>query len=299
MAIDRGTARLLLSELAKRPFRGSILQLGRQTILFDERQLRAWAEHSGTRLESGVEDAERKELKSRTGPACELTDSEFFRLLGFDEVASCDVSAYEGATLVVDLNQPIPPELHDRFDVVFNCGTMEHVFDVPTVLSNIHSLLKVGGRAIHIAPTSNMVDHGFYCFSPTFFGDYYRVNRYLVRSLYLFECVSWTGKWTVYDCLAGSLDNRLGRIANAKMAGLFCVAEKIALSTSDVIPAQSHFSRLWEHASSSNPSGVGRLKRTISGDYPDLANMIFWIRSLAWRICAIRRAALPPLVGKY
>lgn len=298
MAIDRGTARFLLSEMVKRPFRGSILQLGRQTILFDERQLRTWAKHAGTQLRSTCEGA-RIEPTSKER-STDLADSEFFRLLGFEEVASCDVSSYEGATFIADLNQPIPSELHNKFDVVFNCGTMEHVFNVPGVLTNIHSLLKAGGRAIHLAPSSNMVDHGFYSFSPIFFSDYYQMNRYLLRSLYLFECFSWTGKWTVYDCLAGNVDSRLGRIANSRMVGVFCVAEKTVESTSLIHPAQTHFSRLWDKVQTTrSPSRMVELKRTIESSCPSAANIFFWLRSLVWRVPGYRRAALPPLIGKY
>lgn len=298
MSIDRGTARLLLEEGARHSFKGSILQLGRQRVLFNEMQLQAWANQAAVVLGSEIQMEGTREPKPKYVGE-QLTDERFFRLLGFDQVASCDVSNYEGATFAVDLNRPIPSELRERFDVVFNGGTMEHIFDVRAVLANLHALLKIGGRIIHIAPTSNMIDHGFYSFSPTFFRDYYRENNYIIRTLYLFECFSWTGKWTVYDCMAGGLDNRLGRAASSRMAGSFCVAEKTAASTSEAIPAQSHFAELWANGTKRGPMLGVEFRKALTGNYPGFADIFFRIRAWAWRASAIRRAALPPVVRKY
>jgi hypothetical protein len=300
MAIERSMAKLLMAESAKRPFRGSILQLGRQAISFNEHQLRNWSNHAGAALSfcAGNENVNpQAATESLKNP---LSDGRFFRLLGFDEVASCDASAYEDSTLLLDLNHPVERSLHNRFDVVIDGGTMEHVFNVPAVLANAHAMLKTGGRVIHIVPASNMINHGFYSFSPTLFYDYYCSNYFNILNLSLFECVSWTGEWTVYDCLSGRLDNRLGRIASAKMAGVFCVAEKTATSTSDVIPTQSHFAELWKRSPvDRSPKLSAQFMRTIKANAPGLADWLYLARALIWRTSAVRRAGLPPLSGKY
>src|SRR6202158_2716900 len=273
MAIDRGTTRLLLSEHATRPFRGSILQLGRQAILFNETQLRFWSRQAAVNLKQQNEANQVSGRQMNDLAANNLDDNDFFHLLAFDEVASCAVSAYENATFQIDLNFPVVPDLHDRFDVIFDGGTMEHVFNVPAVLANIHAMLKVGGRVIHVAPSSNMIDHGFYSFSPILFCDYYRANLYSLLSVNLFEFVSWASQWTVYDCLSGTLDNRLGRTANGKMAGVFCVAQKTSTSTSTVVPVQTHFARLWETSSRGERSRWAAAAREIIKDkWPKMAD---------------------------
>jgi hypothetical protein len=299
MAIEREMTRLLLSEAAKRPLHGSILQLGRQKILFNESQVRKWAAQArvglkteSTPMESSAANLER-DLKRQ------LDDQEFFRLIGFDEVSSCDASDYENPTFLFDLNKPVDESFHNRFDVILDGGTMEHIFSVPTVLANICSMLKVGGRVIHFTPASNMIDHGFYSFSPTLFNDYYRANEYLILTLSLFECISWSGEWTVFDCLGGKLNNRLGRIANAKMAGVFCVAKKTAQSTSDVVPTQSHFSRVWEETTDGSAAvRQNSLMKEIKSNVPRLAEFLFWARALVWRTPVIRRGAMPPVARK-
>ena len=98
----------------------------------------------------------------------------YFAALGIEELVSLDVSDYEGADVIFDLNGPeLPASLSRRFGVVLNIGTLEHVFHVPNALANITRMLRDEGVALHILPTSNAVDHGFYQFGPTLMFDYY------------------------------------------------------------------------------------------------------------------------------
>jgi SAM-dependent methyltransferase len=300
MAIDRGTARLLLEEHGKRPFCGSVLQLGRQAVLFNARQLRAWAEVTPVVLRSISCErlGGRRDGSGATGG--NLDDEVFFKLLGFGEVQSCDVSPYEGATVLADLNQPVPPAMHGLFDVIFNGGTLEHIFNLQTALANVHTMLKAGGRVIHIAPSSNTIDHGFYSISPTLFHDYYSANHYSILTLYLFECHSWTGEWAIYDYGMKRMDSRLGRTCSTKMAGVYCVVQKTADSTADAVPAQTHFARLWQSGREDGGSArMALLKDAVKEYFPDAAEMAFWTRGLVWRRPSVRRRSMPPLVHRY
>src|ERR1043166_8363609 len=58
------------------------------------------------------------------------------RALGAKNASAMDVSDFEGATVLHDLNQPIPPELEERFDVVIDGGTLEHVFNFPVAIAS-------------------------------------------------------------------------------------------------------------------------------------------------------------------
>ena len=98
----------------------------------------------------------------------------YFAALGIEDLVSLDVSDYEGADVIFDLNaQELPASLSRRFGVVLNIGTLEHVFHVPNALADIARMLRDEGVALHILPTSNAVDHGFYQFGPTLIFDYY------------------------------------------------------------------------------------------------------------------------------
>lgn len=80
-----------------------------------------------------------------------------------------DFSAYEGATIVHDLNQPIPARWNQQFDVVFDGGTLEHVFDFSTAIKNCMQLLRLQGRFVSVTIPNNWCGHGFYQFSPELF----------------------------------------------------------------------------------------------------------------------------------
>src|SRR2546426_7280034 len=111
--------------------------------------------------------------------------------LGFDEVESVDISDFEGCTHILDLNSSaLPSSLRERYDAVYNGGTLEHVFDIRTALRNVFALMKVGGVVIHAAPANGWLDHGFYQFSPTLLVDYYIANRFEILEAQLVRRVS-------------------------------------------------------------------------------------------------------------
>ncbi len=89
--------------------------------------------------------------------------------IGADEIVSVDASGYEGASVTHDMNLPIPSELCERFDIVIDGGTMEHVFMPAVALANMMKMTKVGGALIIWTPANNLCGHGFYQFSPEFF----------------------------------------------------------------------------------------------------------------------------------
>ena len=60
-------------------------------------------------------------------------------------VDSFDVSNYENATIIHDMNKPIPDEHKNKYSVVFDGGTLEHVFNYPVALLNAMNMTQKGG----------------------------------------------------------------------------------------------------------------------------------------------------------
>ena len=106
-----------------------------------------------------------------------------------------DASDYEHATVVADLNQPIPQSLHGHFNLVYDGGTIEHIFNVRQSFENLMSLPKVGGSLVIQTMANNWFGHGFYQFSPELFyrvlspENGYRVRRVVVHESYEFPVV--------------------------------------------------------------------------------------------------------------
>ncbi len=107
-------------------------------------------------------------------------------LLGAKQVCSLDASAYEGASHVVDLNQPLPAELEGTCTAVVDAGSLEHVFDFPTAISNCMRMVALDGHLVVVTVANNMAGHGFYQFSPELFyrvlseENGFRIERMLV-----------------------------------------------------------------------------------------------------------------------
>jgi SAM-dependent methyltransferase len=231
VGLARGAAALLLEESVRRPFSGQIATLGVQTLYMSPADLRRQFERFS------VTPA----VPQREGDA--FDDKLLFRMLGFKLVACLDYSDFEGADHVVDLNvDGLPAQLRDKFDVVLDSGTLEHVFHIPHALKNIISLVKVGGRIIFLSPSSNHLDHGFYMFSPTFFADYFLANKFEINTCYVVRySPNLDNLWDAYQYDPDRWRNlRIGGLDDKPYA-IFFVVTRTAESTSGVIPQQNYY----------------------------------------------------------
>jgi hypothetical protein len=106
-----------------------------------------------------------------TSPLLDYSFGEYFDrfcrdYLGVTRLEIIDYSSYEGATIIHDMNKPIPEKLQDCFDVVLEAGSLEHIFNFPVAIANIMQMAKVGGTVFMTTPANNLCGHGFYQFSP-------------------------------------------------------------------------------------------------------------------------------------
>lgn len=101
---------------------------------------------------------------------------EVFSKLGMT-LTCVDIVASRDVETVVDLNYP-----HElgQFDLVLDCGTTEHCFNIGQALLNAANAVKEGGYILHTPPLS-MTNHGFYCLQPTLFYDFYTQNGWEVQ----------------------------------------------------------------------------------------------------------------------
>lgn len=106
---------------------------------------------------------------------------------GASSVDSIDMSDFEDATIIHDMNQPVSAENEGRFDTLIDAGCLEHVFAINTALANCSRLVRPGGQILHVLPANNYCGHGFWQFSPElFFSLYSERNGY--RETEVFVC---------------------------------------------------------------------------------------------------------------
>jgi SAM-dependent methyltransferase len=184
MGIDTGAAQLLLGAKASGADFTEVLMIGRQFFYPDREALAQMLRWQGIEKDAG-------DLLRESGGWSEA----FFRLLGARNVDSMDASPFEGAAVIHDLNMPIDDALKERFTVIFDGGTLEHVFNFPQALRNCMEMLKEGGTFIQYGPANNFMGHGFYQFSPELaFQVFSKANGFEVVAVLLQEAVR-GGRW--------------------------------------------------------------------------------------------------------
>jgi SAM-dependent methyltransferase len=254
VGILRGIAGLMIEEHKLRPFRGKLLQLGRQEIFFSATDL---ARIAAQRDFTPANQAAVQAIADKRRP---LTDLEFFASFGFDHIAASDYSDFDDAELVYDMNRDDLPAPHrDAYDCIVDGGTMEHVFHAPNFLKNVFGLLRVGGRVIHVSPASNAVDHGFYSFSPCLFYEFYKANGWRIDACKLLNFGSrlLPIRMTAYDYAPPIPRTVLDGYLAGTVHYNFFVATKTPEARGDLVPQQNFYQDLWDGTS----PGSGAVRR--------------------------------------
>lgn len=244
MGITRVGASLLHDVVKDKSLRkDNICQLGKQWLYFDEEYFEEFL------TKRNIQYISNNKFKFKNSVPNEV----FFEHLGFKEVYSLDVSNYENPSFVADLNLDVDEKLHNKFDCIYDGGTIEHVFNIPKFFENIFKMLKVGGYIMHMTPSNNFLDHGFYSISPTLYYDYYSKNKFkiLKSSVYIN-----TGKGSVtnnqqqnknflLDYSPGCIHHKsMGGWSSENIMSWFCV-QKTEESTYNFSPTQSQIQNAW------------------------------------------------------
>jgi hypothetical protein len=229
MGISKITASLFKDSINERIFFGNILQLGKQDIYIDR-------------------NIYNKIFKRTDSGKDKIDTDEFFLNLGFSSVSSLDASGFEGADYICDLNHKSSDSLEQKFDCIFDGGTLEHIFNLPQALENIDKMLKIGGHVIHNLPSHNHVDHGFYMFSPGTLWDYYLANGYEIVKFYIYEySVSPSRlKAFVYEYQPGEIDHLSVGGWGKMPISIWMIAKKTSRASNYIMPQQGYYQKIWK-----------------------------------------------------
>ena len=317
MGLARAAVHLLMTEAAKRPFVGSVATLGRQHVYLTRDEVSELAARYQVSLRSIPLELHREPILSKQGF---VSDDWLLRSLGFDEIVRIDYSDYESCEVILDLNDPsTPANLLQRFDVILDSGTLEHVFDFAAGLRHCVRMVRTGGRVIHLTPASNCVEHGFYSVSPTLYADFYAASGFDVNRVWMCEIPLDLprGVWNVYDYL-GSPERfiSLGQLSSQIWFAFSVATAQIGAESR--IPQQWIYTQTWANAakeSSELESGaLGQAIQFEAGSRSQkMMAMLNWfppLQKLArnlilrWRKrvhqARIRKRQIPyPFLGKY
>jgi hypothetical protein len=194
------------------------------------------------------EMAARPTLVERGRPApSEFSDAlGFFRALGFEQIDSLDISSYEGANIVGDLNDPnLIQKIPERYDLIYDSGTIEHIFDAPTALRTISRAVEVGGVVVHATPGNGFTDHGFWQVSPDLFRTFYSVAGFEILTSAIFNMGG--NRWSLAaDANLYRTHGRRYIVEMAPEAIVVFAARKMRDSQSTSITMQDYYATMHE-----------------------------------------------------
>ena len=170
------------------------------------------------------------------------------KILGSNHTDSMDFSAYEKATIIHDLNTPVAANLKNKFSVVLDSGTLEHIFDFKTAVKNCMEMVEIGGHFIGITPVNNLMGHGFYQFTPELlFSVFSSQNGFQMVKMIIAACDE-NGKFYQWYEVANPavIGSRL-HLVNEHPTYVMYVAKKIAeVNIFETLPQQSDYVTTWK-----------------------------------------------------
>jgi hypothetical protein len=191
----------------------------------------------------------------RSGYADCVHQKTLLRTLGFAPVniVSLDYSGFEGADLILDLNEPVPEHLHGQFDLVVDGGTIEHVFSVKDSLFNVARFCKVGGYVVHFSP-ADYLNHGFVNLNAEVFRAFYSANGFQVNALKYIALPNHPGKADEHylEFEPSQLPFSLQPFYSIMLYGSY----RKTLDQPPRVPQQGSYEEMWK--GSAQPSFAGR-----------------------------------------
>jgi hypothetical protein len=249
--------------------------IGRQELFVDPISLRRMLSASGISRDPEVAGR----ILSEAGGFAEP----LLKLLGAEYTSSIDASGYEGASVVHDMNLPVPEELRQTFSLVIDAGTLEHIFNFPTAIKNCMEMIAEGGHLLIMTPANNFTGHGFYQFSPElFFRIFSDSNGFEVDRVIVCE-TSPDAPW--YQVSDPAKVRRRVELTTTRPTYLMVQARRVRLAPIFTqIPQQSDYTVLWKE----NP---GKAPARPPGWVPSFPERL--VRGIARRVYAGFRMAEP------
>lgn len=157
MAFSRLLARCLIQEHLRKPFKNAkVATIGKQTILltFDE-AVQLCIEEGYTPSQEVLRKIQVNEIKDPFFKGTVIDDKTFFALFEVESLKVFDHYNENNDTIVHDFNKPIPEELKEKFDYIFEGGVLDHLVNIAVALENMGAMLKPGGRIFGVDACTN------------------------------------------------------------------------------------------------------------------------------------------------
>ncbi|TDF39464.1 hypothetical protein EYS14_08080 [Alteromonadaceae bacterium M269] len=196
MGISIHQAKAIVKLFNKSNISGRIFSAGRQTIQISrDRAIEVTAAKTCSDNLNIDEDTRAAKVQTDEKGERFISDRSFFSLIHDEPLESFDVTDYEGASILLDLNYPIASEHHNVAGFILDGSTLDNVFNPAQALLNMVSMLDEGGvlyslnvASLHYQPYSVVL--------PAMIYDFFVYNEFEEFEVYLYVYREWydTGK---------------------------------------------------------------------------------------------------------
>jgi hypothetical protein len=252
MGLPKQAIKLLKNENEYNKIEGEILFCGKQSVLVSKEMMGEIFEDQPKFKElilSKWDDIDNLDSSTRHRNST-ISDNIFMETYCDVNYNCLDISDYEGANIICDLNQPVPKNLENKFDFIFSGGCLDNVFNPVSLILNTTKMLKPGGRVMHYETFVGVP--GFYLsFSPEWFYSYYAINNFSDCKVYVCHQTEKGETRTFYDTNLFHYSPEFTRrkdydyfdasMACPGMMYVMVIAEKGIDSTHDALPTQMQY----------------------------------------------------------
>ena len=165
MALSKGFLINYISRLDQLKLYGDILMLGSQESRITKNDLQ---------YALNTKDIK----KDLSGFPDKLSLKNIFNIMGAQSYT--DIDLFGEPKIVMDLAEPFPSAMQNKYDFVCDIGTIEHVINPFQALENVVFSLKPGGGCLLFSPANIAINHGYYTLQPQLFSDFFKQRGFRI-----------------------------------------------------------------------------------------------------------------------
>lgn len=177
MSVNASWLRMFLEMRKRHQFApGDALALGVQDVMFNHATAEALYRERGI-SPSNVPVDQRTYALSRNqkqftkDPKHYMGLKDLYKMQGFNSLTTLDAFENDKPDIQWDLCTPIPKDMHNKYDVLFDIGVLEHTSDIFQAMENVANLVKVGGWIAMYIPMFCPINTCMFFPNPPFYFD--------------------------------------------------------------------------------------------------------------------------------
>lgn len=200
MGINKQSLSLMLHEHKYKPITGEYLSLGKQTVTLPREVVRSLFVSNSLEVEpldAVYADEANIDTVTRHGSNY-ILDHSLISAFSDCHYNCLDVSDYEGADIIHDMNTPIGEQHYGKYDFIYNGSCMDNIFDPVSFIKNTSRMLAPNGRVMHIECATALAG-AYLSFSPEWFFSYYAANGFKDCKVYAIVARESSGHAHLFD----------------------------------------------------------------------------------------------------